>query len=127
MAVNGEGTGDLEPAAGSEVESGTGWPAGEETALHAYRPSSKTTGGQSRTAQLPVAPRVDEGRGRAAVSSRTQRIDDDDDRDRDVRPRRRRWVPFGGLGRRVFWLAMVAGVIVVLLAGPPTGGVWANL
>jgi uncharacterized protein DUF4230 len=125
MAVNGEGPGDLEPVAGSEVESGTGWPAGEETALHAYRPSSKPTGGQQRTAQLPVAPPIEEGRGRAAVSSKTQRIDDDDDR--DVRPRRRRWVPFGGLGRRMFWLAMIAGVIVVLLLVTTIGGFWPSL
>src|SRR5262249_15628773 len=121
MAVNGEGTGDLDPVAGSEVESGTGWPAGEETALHAYRPSGRRTGGQSRTAQLPPAPPLDEGRGRAAVTERTQRIDRDDD-DYDRPRRRRRWVPFGGLGRRAFWLASIAGVIVILLLVTTIGG-----
>jgi len=126
MAVKGEGTGDLEPMSGSEVESGTGWPADEGTALHAYRPSSKTSGGQSRTAQLPVAPPIEEGRGRAGVAERTRRIDHDDD-DRDGRPRRRRWVPFGGLGRRVFWLAMVAGAIVILLLVTTIGGFWPSL
>jgi hypothetical protein len=128
MARNGEGTGDVEPVAGSEVESGTGWPDGEETALHAYRPSSKVAGGPGRTAQLPVAPPIEEGRGRAAVSTKTQRIDQDDyDGDRDERPRRRRWVPFGRLGRRMFWLAMVAGVIVLLLLITTIGGFWPNL
>ena len=127
MARNGEGTGDLEPAAGSEVESGTGWPAGEETALHAYRPTGKTPGGPSRTQQLPVAPPIQEGRGRAAVSTKTQRIDQDDDGDHDLRPRRRRWVPFGRLGRRMFWLAMVAGAIVILLLVTTIGGFWPSL
>lgn len=127
MAVNGEGTGDIEPVAGSDMESGTGWPAGEDTALHAYRPSSKMAGGQGRTAQLPVAPPIEEGRGRAAVSTKTQRIDQDDDGDDDVRPRHRRWVPFGRLGRRVFWLAMVAGAIVILLLVTTIGGLWPNL
>jgi hypothetical protein len=116
--ASGEGTGDLEPVHASEVDSGTGWPQGD-TALHAYKPSTRTTGGQSRTAQLPVAPSVEGDRG----SGTTRRVDPDD----DYRPRRRRWVPFGGLGRRMFWLAMVAGVIVVLLLITTIGGFWPNL
>jgi hypothetical protein len=108
--------GGTEPTAQlPEVDSGTGWPDGESTPdggntrdtlpMHRYR-TDKSRTDRTRTVERAL---VD----RAAARRTTDRDDYDDDR--PPARRRRRWIPFAGTGRRVFWLAIVVGVIVILL------------
>lgn len=90
-------------AAPAETDSGTGWPAEPEShdteALAADPWAAR--GNQLSTAQLPVTD----------VTA--------DAADKSAPPRKRRhWWRFwrvGALGARAFWLAMVAGVVVILL------------
>jgi len=114
--------GDTDPTARlPEEDSGTGWPgddapedgnAHDTLPVHRYRADSSRAD-RTRTIEQPLVGRAPARRPVAADH------DDDDDYDdrHDERParRRRRWIPFGGTGRRVFWLAAIAGVIVILL------------
>jgi hypothetical protein len=103
-----------------EADSGTGWPdeeidGGRDTLpVHRYRADSSRAD-RTRTVERAL---VDRASSRRTAGTATA-DPDDDDRDRGPRRRRRRWVPFGGTSRKLFWLAIVAGaiVIIVLLGG----------
>jgi hypothetical protein len=91
----------------SEVDSGTGWPAGSSAPTQATPSEWSAAGSRSSTVKLPA--------GESA--------------DNDVEARRP-----GFLGRRVakwgrrgFWLASIAGVIVVLLLLTTVLGKWPSL
>jgi len=123
MTANTTGTndGDWRPAAtNAEVESGTGWPDEDDDApaLHAYRPNNGESGAAApaRTAVAShdhhtVALPEQRGNGSDAGEPR----------------RRRRWIPFAATGRKAFWLAMTAGVIVILFLLTGLFGLWPKL
>jgi len=125
--------GDREPnTAVAGDESGTGWPAtGEDEApgLHAYQPSR----GRRATAELSApAPSEQPSRpnwGHATVPLPVQRLTDEDVPPAGARvaTRRRRWIPFAATSRKVFWLAAIAGVVVILLLVTNLFGLWPRL
>lgn len=98
-------------------EDGTGWPDEDSDTgslpVHRYRADSSRAD-RTRTVERALADRA------ATRRTGTSTVDPDDDYDdrREPRRRRRRWVPFAGTSRRLFWLAVIAGaVVIVLLAG----------
>ena len=127
MTAKTAGDGDREPTAStSAAESGTGWPTGdddESPTMHAYRP-----GRAQATAELPARASHDHDTVSLPVRSR----DSKDSRNADDEPsaggarvaRRWRWNPFAAIGRKVFWLAAIAGVIVILLLITTMAGLW---
>lgn len=101
MSADGSSKGDttLPTAPQPEIDSGTGWP-GESAADPWASPRSETVA-------LPV---------------RTTTIEDD--RPAPVEERRRRSGLLGRLGLRAFWLAVIAGLIVVVLLSTNLFGLW---
>jgi hypothetical protein len=117
------GADDGDRKAPAEIESGTGWPEDDEApVMHAYRP-----GGGRATAELPARTAV-ASHDHSTVPLPIQRSHDDDEPRRD-RPHRRwtRFIPFVATGRKLFWLALVAGVIVILLLVTSLFGLWPKI
>jgi hypothetical protein len=120
--------GDREPA-GLETESGTGLSAADDDQgpeLHTYQP----TGGGRAVAEL--SPRTSSaskpGWGHATVPLPVQRPIDDDTPPAGARvAKRRRWIPFAATSRKVFWLAVIAGIVAVLLLVTNLFGLWPKL
>jgi hypothetical protein len=133
-ASDGEGeptaaTSGVESDRGSGVESGTGWPGPDDEdapAMHAYRP-----GRAQATAELP-ARRASHDHDTVSLPIRSRDIDDEPAGGRrgDEPPggarvsRRWHWNPFAAIGRKVFWLAAIAGIIVILLLITTMAGLW---
>jgi hypothetical protein len=104
-----------------EAGSGTGWPDEDDAdspsdslPVHRYRADSSRAD-RTRTVEQAL---VDRAASRRTAGTATADPDGYDDRPPPGR-RRRRWVPFAGASRKMFWLAIVAGavVIIVLLGG----------
>jgi Protein of unknown function (DUF4230) len=120
--------GEREPTATtSGIESGTGWPDGdddESPVMHPYRP-----GRAQATAELP-ARRASHDHDTVSLPVRRPDVDDEPGGGggRGEEPpgaaRRWRWNPFAAIGRKVFWLAAIAGIVVILLLITTMFGLW---
>ncbi len=114
--------GDREPtAATSDVESGNGSPGpttDESPAMHTYRP-----GHAQATAELP-ARRASHDHDTVSLPVRSRDAADEPPGAGARVARRWRWNPFAAIGRKMFWLTAIAGIIVILLLITTMFGLW---
>jgi len=120
--------GDREPTG---LESGTGWPGddeGAEPALHTYQPSRGGRATAELSAAAPTQSASKPGWGHATVPLPVQRSIDDDNPPTAARvAKRHRWIPFAATSRKVFWLAVIAGIVAILLLVTNLFGLWPKL
>jgi hypothetical protein len=114
--------GDRAPtAATSDVESGSGSPgpdADESPVMHAYRP-----GRAQATAELP-ARRASHDHDTVSLPVHSRDAAEEPPGAAARVARRWRWNPFAAIGRKMFWLAAIAGIIVILLLITTMFGLW---
>jgi Protein of unknown function (DUF4230) len=114
--------GDREPTATtSDVGMGSGSPdphGDESPVMHAYRP-----GRAQATAELP-ARRAPHDHDTMSLPVHSRDADGEPPAGGARVARRWRWNPFAAIGRRVFWLAAIAGIIVILLLVTTMFGLW---
>src|SRR5215475_2195100 len=97
--------------------------------------TAKTTDDSEREPNAPATPDAasaptsrSSSHDHATVPLPVQRSGSDDDPPFDNRaPRGWRWNPFAAVGRKVFWLGTIAGVIIILLLAVTLFGRWPKL
>ncbi|HEY9483588.1 MAG TPA: DUF4230 domain-containing protein [Micromonosporaceae bacterium] len=114
-------TADVDSGSGSPSEPGGGSPgpnADESPAMHEYRP-----GRAQATAELP-ARRATHDHDTVSLPVLTRDAGDEPPAGGARVARRWGWNPFAAIGRKMFWLAAIAGIIVILLLITTMFGLW---